>query len=352
MKINYSAPINQLGYGIAGLNILKALVDTNNEVSLFPIGNVEIGDLTHKSLLTGTMDNAKLYDPSAPSIRMWHQHDLAQHVGRGIHIGFPIFELDQFTTQELHQMEAMDMLFVCSHWAKGVLEGIGFSNVYVVPLGVDSTIFNPSNSLRTCGSVKFINIGKWEKRKGHDILLECFDKAFENIDDVELWMVTSNPFLSDQETSYWESSYREKLGRKVKFIPRQATQYDIARLIGMADCGVFPSRAEGWNLDLLEVMACGKPVITTNYSAHTEFCSHKNSFLIDCEGLEPAHDQFGKWFKGQGRWMKFTENNKEQLIHWLRHVYGCGPSYSENGLKTAQHFSWDNSALEFVRHLL
>ena len=52
------------------------------------------------------------------------------------------------------------------------------------------------------------------------------------------------------------------------------------------DCGVFPARAEGWNLELLEMMSCNKPVIATNYSAHTEFCDDKNCMLIDIEDME------------------------------------------------------------------
>ena len=57
----------------------------------------------------------------------------------------------------------------------------------------------------------------------------------------------------------------------------------------MADCGLFPARAEGWNLELLEMMACGKQVIATNYSAHTEFCTKENSILIESDENIPKN---------------------------------------------------------------
>ena len=57
-----------------------------------------------------------------------------------------------------------------------------------------------------------------------------------------------------------------------------------------ADCGVFLSRAEGWNLGLLEMMAMGKPVITTNYSGHTEFATPANALLVEVPEVEPAKD--------------------------------------------------------------
>ena len=50
--------------------------------------------------------------------------------------------------------------------------------------------------------------------------------------------------------------------------------------MSQVDCGVFPSRAEGRNLELLEMMSAGKHVITTDYSAHTEFCTKDNAGLV------------------------------------------------------------------------
>ena len=71
------------------------------------------------------------------------------------------------------------------------------------------------------------------------------------------------------------------LGNKIRMIPRQKTQNDVYNIMIQTDCGVFPARAEGWNLELLEMMACGKQVIATNYSAHTEFCNPDNCRLIN-----------------------------------------------------------------------
>ena len=92
------------------------------------------------------------------------------------------------------------------------------------------------------------------------------------------------------------------------------------------DCGVFPARAEGWNLELLEMMACGKHVITTNYSAHTEFCNKDNCFLVDINELETAHD--GVFFSGEyGHWASFDNSAKDQLIEHMRMVHGIKEKY-------------------------
>ena len=42
MNLNLMAPVNQLGYGVAGLNTLKALQSQGVEVSFFPIGQPQV----------------------------------------------------------------------------------------------------------------------------------------------------------------------------------------------------------------------------------------------------------------------------------------------------------------------
>jgi glycosyltransferase involved in cell wall biosynthesis len=110
-----------------------------------------------------------------------------------------------------------------------------------------------------------------------------------------------------------------------------------------AHCGVFPSRAEGWNMELLEMMSCGRQVITTEYSAHTEFCNHNNSHLIPITSLEEAFD--GIWFQGQGQWAQLDKDAVDMLSSLMVKVYKAGPLKNYSGIETAKKFSWDNSAL-------
>ena len=116
MDINLMAPANPLGYGVVGVNILKTLVSEGHSVSYFPIGQISI-DQSDTQIFQSCVDNQASFNANAPSLRIWHQHDLAQHVGRGVTCGFPIFELDKFTEREIHHISSQDILFVCSDWA-------------------------------------------------------------------------------------------------------------------------------------------------------------------------------------------------------------------------------------------
>jgi glycosyltransferase involved in cell wall biosynthesis len=344
--INIIAPINQLGYGIASLNIVKALSKIE-DVSLWPIGQPQVTNEEDAKVIRECIDASKYPDFNAPCIRIWHQHDMSQFVGRGERIGFPIFELDKFSDLEKHHLANLNKVFVCSSWAKEVVrEQLNIDSVSVIPLGVDTSVFKPSK-IKDGEDTVFLNCGKWEVRKGHDILVDIFNQTFDVSDKVQLWLLPTNPFLSEEEKTAWHNKYcQSKLGSKIRILPRFNTQEEVYSVMQKVHCGIFPSKAEGWNLELLELMACGKPVITTNYSAHTEFCNRDNALLVDIKETELAYDN--KWFFGQGNWAKISKEQIDQFSDYMKQVHNANMSGSLTvntaGIETAQKFSWNNTA--------
>lgn len=346
--INLMTPINQLGYGIAGLNILKALQARTN-VALHIIGQPQVTNQADADAVKKGLETAKFFDDKATCVKIWHQNQMAERIGSGKFIGFPIFELDTFTDLEKHHLRSCDELFVCSQWAKDIVMGPYFntggeSRVHVVPLGVDTTIFRPAPKVKRDHTV-FFNCGKWEVRKGHDLLANAFKEHLKEYPNSQLWMMCSNPFNTEEENNKWLSLYNHP---NIKIIPRANTQQEVYNIMSQVDCGVFPSRGEGWNLELLEMMAVGKPTIATNYSAHTEFAVDggiQYSHLIPTHGVEPAFD--GKWFFGQGNWAKIEQQDITDAMDefmktgWVQSTI----------VGRAQQFSWENTANEILKHI-
>ena len=348
MELNLTAPINDLGYGIAGLNILKGLVRNGCKVSYWPIGQPTARTEEDANIIRDCVSNSETFNVHAPSLRLWHQHDMAQHIGSGPRIGFPIFELNCFADTEKHHLASLDKIIVCSKWAKSIVEKeVPNSDVYVAPLGVDTTIFNPTKKEQTDKTV-FLNVGKWEIRKGHDILADAFNTAFSEKDNVELWMMNHNPFLNEEQEKEWHHLYlNSPLGKKVKILPRVETHSEVANIMRNADVGVFPSRAEGWNLEALEMMALGKEVILTNYSAHTEFANGYNSRLINIEETEDAYD--GIWFHGQGEWGSIGDKQINELVTHMRECHEIKSSVNnKEGVYTAEEFGWNNCSRKIM----
>ena len=347
MQINYSAPLGTLGYGYTGYYILKNLIKLGVDVNVSPIGNPQL-DMINE-FASSWYGNKPIFN-NAPSIRIWHQNEVHYRVGNGKHYGFPIFELDKFKPAELNSMNACDELIVTSEWGKEILKRNGVKpTAKVVPLGVDTDIFTPSKPSKRENTI-FLNVGKWEIRKGHDILIECFNKAFNKNDKVELWLLCDNIFLQDGGKSWVDKCKNSNLAGKIRIIPRQNTHQNIKDIMDQADVGVFPARAEGWNLELLEMMSIGKNVITTNYSAHTEFCNNSNSKLIECDQLETANDNI--WFHNFGSWVYLGDEQQEQLICHMRNLHidkqNNNLNINYSGIDTGQKFSWKNSAKKLI----
>ncbi len=352
MKLNLHTPLAKTGYGVVGFNILKSLLDLSVDVSLHLIGQGgHINNEEEKKLFENIMQKSHLFDPYAPTLKIWHQFALSERIGHGLYAAMPIFELNRFNEKEKSHLQCPHRLYVNSKWAKTVIleeiPSISEKSICVIPLGVDTSIFYPSTQPKEKDSpYVFLNIGKLEVRKGHDILTTLFSQAFTSSDNVELWMCNHNPFFTQEENEQWNKYFHHhSLGDKIKIIPPLNTNVDIANLIRRVDCGIFPSRAEGWNLEILEMMACGKSIITTNYSGHTEFCNQKNSYLVKIDELEDAYD--GKWFNGQGQWAKLGQSQQDEIINFMQYCYKNRP-VNQEGVKTAKEFSWNNAAQKII----
>lgn len=352
--INLIVPVNGTGYGITGKNIALELNKVAN-VSLFPIGQISGIDTQKEADSIGKMiQNGQLFDSYADCLRIWHQHDMSQFVGNGAKIGFPIFELDRFSDLELHHLSNLDHIIVCSQWAKEVVvenvDHLRYDDVSVCPLGINPHRLRKTEDDLDHQVTQFFTCGKWEYRKGHDKVIQAFCMAFEEDDNVMLNVMCDNPFLTEEQTNKWKSLYlNSKMGHRVKFISRKQTHGEVLGIMSMMDCGVYLSRAEGWNLELLETMSCGVPVIATNYSGHTEFCNDDNCMLVEVADLEWAKDD--KWFDGKtGKWARLDHNQVAAAATYMAEVHR-EKFVNVGGITTGEHYTWENSAKRILEYV-
>lgn len=345
-QLNLFCPIGHTGYGITSLNIAKALHYHQLDLCLFPIGqNIHCNNEEENKFCNSLIDKSKNFSYYAPSLKIWHQFDLATSIGKGHYYAYPFFELDSFVEKEIHMMNYVDFLFTSSKWAKSILLANGVKKpIFIAPLGVDTSIFNPPIKIKyQSDKYIFFNIGKFEKRKSQEFLIEAFGKAFSLSDNVELRLIPQLETLKDSQKEILNQAINNcPLKDKIKLYNRLPTQYDIANFIWSSDCGLYLSRAEGWNNEILETMAINRPVIVSNYSAHTEYCNSKNSFLVKIDELETAND--GVWFNGDsGKWAKLGQNQLDQTIDHMRYVYTNKIKLNPDGLNTAKFYSWLNT---------
>lgn len=380
--INLTTPINQLGFGVVGLNALRGLQQLGYEVALWPLGPIDYPQ-EYQSAIERALHASQTFDPQAPSLRISIPSDFAHHVGRGLRVAITYFERDRLTATEVHHLTNQDVVIASSVWMQELLRRqIRGPRIAIASPGVEHSIFSdnilPPLQLNdpgcksedkppvTSGSsasparmaiqpaprppTTFLVVGKWEVRKGHDVLPAIFQSAFTPQDNFRLVLMTVNPFLSQQQHAAWCRSFA-KLGDKVEIHhQRLPDQRAVALAMAQADCGVFLSRAEGWNLDAAEMLAMGKHIIITNFAAHTEFVNRDNAWLVDIHELEPAYD--GCWFDGFGQWAKLGDSQLRQAVAHVRAVHQLKQTARLTVNLAGQHsmrsFTWQSFAERII----
>ena len=342
-KITVTAPINNLSYGIVSRNVIKNL----SKKALVGLKPIQM-DVYYQEEFKEFVDNYYLsFGMNDPSLIIFHENLIMDHQGKGPRIAFPFFEKNQFDFVTKFNIKNQDLVLTASKWGENIIRAHGQENVKVVNIGVDDD-FNVIPCWKNKDKISFITIGKYEKRKGHDILPLLFAEAFQGIDDVELIAMIDNPFMTAENMGQVKADYRKIMLDKVKFVGR-ITKKNMIQLINTADIGLFLSRAEGWNMPLLECMACGKDIVATNYSAHTEYLPDMDGvFKINPTREEEAYD--GVWFFGGFSWMDLSDA-RDQIIEQLRAAYKKQKEKREANYELsryARRYTWENTAKEIL----
>ncbi|GAB4470527.1 MAG: glycosyltransferase family 1 protein [Elainellaceae cyanobacterium] len=112
----------------------------------------------------------------------------------------------------------------------------------------------------------FVYLGRQDPYKNLHRVLDAFS-ALPNCQNYELWLIGS----TDPRFAPDLAAHAETMGiaAQVKFLD-YVPYADLPRVLNQAIALVFPSLWEGFGFPVLEAMACGTPVITSNRSAMPE----------------------------------------------------------------------------------
>jgi glycosyltransferase involved in cell wall biosynthesis len=264
--------------------------------------------------------------------------------------------------------EELDQLWVYSQWIKrqAVQSGIVPSRIMVVPLGIDQTIFNPwggSYPLPTRKKFKFLFVGAAILRKGVDILLKAYGQAFRPEDDVCLVFKDHS-----KDVFYKGEKFKDRILSladdrdypELIYLDQYLSLRELASLYRACDVGVFPYRAEGFCIPILEAMACGVPSIVPNFGACLDFCTPKTSFLLPVKRIcAPVIGDFAintLGFRELVDGVDFCEMAADTLALSLEELARMSPSElkkkARKGVWTALgHFKMTDIAVRIKKHL-
>lgn len=345
MNFKIHAPVyNCSGYA-RFRHIILELVKLGHVVQLIPyqdcIDRITIDDREVFSKLESIKLTGKYI-----SIHVGIAYQFKVDCNASANVGYTMFEANTVPKNWVNFCNRMDRIVVPSNFCKDIFSIAGVNNVEVVPLGVDDEKFR---TISKCNKqFTFLSIGTWIDRKGWDILLNAFVKEFENQDDVVLQIKTSNSTKQEKDLVL---DYLSKLPNrpKIAICNAKLNEEVIPTLYQQADCYVLPSYGEAFSLTYLEAMACGIPVIATNYGGHLDYLDNKNCELIDVEQMVPLTERMIK-INQMYYGLLFAKPDMNHLRKLMRKVYENRHSDKiQCGLETVKKYTWSMAAKKLVK---
>ncbi|QEH37741.1 SPBc2 prophage-derived glycosyltransferase SunS [Aquisphaera giovannonii] len=235
--------------------------------------------------------------------------------------------------------------------------GMPHGRVHVIPLGVDPEAFRPGVEplpLPPGPRFRFLFVGGTIFRKGIDVLLDAFPRAFGPEDGVGLVIkdMGVGTFYRGQTAGDKVAALRER-GYPVEYLTRDLAGPELAGLYAACDCLVHPFRGEGFALPVAEAMACGLPVIATAAGPVTDYADDATAYLIPARRCEFSENRVGEFETIARPWLH--EPDRDALVDLLRRVAADPQAARRKGAAASERirgrFTWSHTAEAVERRL-
>ena len=385
------------GYGARSRDIIKAIIELDKyEVELLPQrwGSTAWG-FCEDNPEWGFLKNytcSQDWNKSQPDI--WMQITIPnefQPVGK-YNIGCTAgIESTACKPEWVEGMNRMNMNWVSSKHTKKVFESMVFEKknkntgqlvgtiknqkpIHVIFEGANLDVYKPlkkKNDFDLSGvkeNFNYLFVGHWMQGEfGHDrknvsFLVKAFLETFKN--------QKRKPGLI-LKTSVGVESYlsRDSILDKIKEIRKTVNSKDLPNIYlingSFSDENmnklyhhpkiksmVSLTKGEGFGRPLLEFSLTGKPIITTNFSGHTDFLNKNFSTLLPGE-LENVHSSAAnQWLIKESQWFKVSSSHTGQALTNVFSQYNQFKTKSKQQAKYSKsNFSWDKMK-ELVNNVL
>lgn len=154
--------------------------------------------------------------------------------------------------------------------------GIKESRILVVPIQFDLDQFLQVGSARQYPNdvpVTCLYVGRFSSEKNLPLLLQAFKAAAEGKDDVRLQLLGDGPLKPALQEEVQALGIRDK----VQFLPWSD---GVPQFMAKADILCLASLHEGFAMVLVEAMAAGMPVVTTDVGCAGEWVKHGEAGLV------------------------------------------------------------------------
>ena len=381
-----SCPIDTYsGYGARSRDLVKAIIETNKyDVKILPQrwGNTSWGFI-EDHLEWNFLKEFILTTPQLPTQpEIWAQITIPnefQPVGKyniGITAGM---ETTAVKGEWIEGCNRMNLVITSSEFAKKTFELMDYeiknqqgqtqgrlkltTPIEVLFEGANTNIYKVidtpcSLDIQIKEDFAYLFVGHWmqgefgEDRKNVGLLIKAFYETFKNKSKKPALILKASGGVS----SYMD---RDELLKKIEIIKKtvvanslpniyllhgEFTDEEMNELYNHSKVKAMVSltKGEGFGRPLLEFSLVKKPIMTTNWSAHTEFLSKEFTTLMNGE-LKNLHPSvLNDWFVKEAQWFNV---NPMEVNHYLKDIFENYKKYQNNAnrqsYKSKTEFSWD-----------
>jgi glycosyltransferase involved in cell wall biosynthesis len=277
--------------------------------------------------------------------------------------GYTFFE-NELTAHSVENAKKYDLVLAGSTWCRDRMKEKGINNAGILIQGIDPEIFYPITEVRETENFVVFSGGKFELRKGQDLVLQAIKILQQKYADIILVNCWYNKWPASMKlmcySQYIKFNYHEKSWQDLMQHTYEINGLDTRRIQTLdlvpnemqrdiyrhTDIGIFPNRCEGGtNLVLMEYMACAKPVIASNTSGHKDIVTAENALLLNelrDISITGCDDQL------IARWQ---EPSVDELVAQIEYAYHHREEIKKIGKKAGQDlqkFTWAHTARQLL----
>ncbi len=186
--------------------------------------------------------------------------------------------------------------------------GIHGPRLHTMTPGADTARFVPAalsptarQALGWSGRRVVLTVGRLQKRKGHDIMIQAMPQILKEIPDI-LYAIAG---AGEEDGALRKAVADSALGGYVQFLG-EVDENTLLRCYQQCDLFALPNRQvgsdlEGFGMVLVEAQACGRPVLAGDSGGTAEtLVPGQTGEVVDCTRPEPLASAVSRLLTGDG----------------------------------------------------
>ncbi len=167
---------------------------------------------------------------------------------------------------------------------------------------------------KNTNEIIIISAGRLVPWKGFKVLIEVFEKLSKQFSDLKLVIIGDGPERKNLELQITNSKLNDKI-----ILLGAVSRQKVLEYLSSANIFVLNTAYEGFSHQILEAMALGVPVVTTNIGGNPEIVKNgENGFLVEFNDTKILMIKITEILESKDLAEKFSQKSKEDASKFTK----------------------------------